>query len=104
MATKPYSQTISDAQVMVKGIQDNQSVLSKRQINDAFADALQSDIDTCVALNSEQERLKARLKQKTVQLEAAMSAMNKKTSEARKIIKLDMPQSSWRAFGIGDKR
>jgi hypothetical protein len=30
--------------------------------------------------------------------------MLKQASEARKIIKLDMPQSSWREFGISDKR
>ena len=104
MATKTYSQTISDTQVMVKGIRDNQEVLSKRQIDGAFADNLQADVDACIALNGEQESLKAQLKTKTVELDAAMAAMNKKMGEARKIIKLDMPQSSWREFGIEDKR
>ena len=104
MATKPYAKTISDTQVMVKGIRDNQEVLSKRQIDDAFADGLQADVDTCIALNGEQESLKAKLKAKTEELDKAMAAMNKKSSEARKIIKLDMPQSTWREFGIEDKR
>ena len=30
--------------------------------------------------------------------------LNKKSSEARKIIKLDMPQLTWREFVIEDKR
>ena len=103
MARKTYSQTLTDAQVMVKGIKDNQEVLSKRQIDDAFATDLQTDVDTCITLNGEQETLKAKLKSKTEELDKAMAAMKKKSSEARKIIKLDMPQSSWREFGIEDK-
>jgi hypothetical protein len=104
MATKTYSQTISDATVMVKGIRDNQEVLEKRQIDIAFADSLQADIDTAVVLNNEQESLKAKLKGKTEQLDAVIATLTKKAGEARKIIKIDMPQSSWREFGINDKR
>ena len=104
MATKKYSQTITDTQVMVKGISNNLEVLSKRKIDSAFAAALQADVIACVKLNDEQEALKAKLKTKTEELNKVMAAMNKKSSEARKIIKLDMPQSTWREFGIEDKR
>jgi tRNA A-37 threonylcarbamoyl transferase component Bud32 len=89
---------------MIKGILNNQEVLAQRQIDKAFADTLQTEVDKAIDLNNEQEALKARLKEKTEQLDATMSALTKKTGEARKIIKLDMPQSSWREFGIGDKR
>ncbi|MDR1593153.1 MAG: hypothetical protein LBS43_01555 [Prevotellaceae bacterium] len=104
MATKTYAQTISDTTVMVKGIRDNQEVLGKRQIDTVFADSLQADIDTAVTLNNEQESLKAKLKAKTEQLDAVMATLTKKAGDARKIIKLDIPQSSWREFGINDKR
>jgi len=104
MATKSYAKTISDAQVMAKGIRDNEAVLAQRKVDGAFADNIQADIDACIQLNGEQESLKAKLKEKTAQLDATMSALSKKTSEARKIIKIDMPQASWREFGIEDKR
>ena len=104
MGRKSYSKTITDTQVMVNGIKDNQEILSKRQIDDKFAENLQEDINTCIALNNEQETLKAKLKAKTEELSKTMATMNKKSSEARKIIKLDMPQSTWREFGIEDKR
>ncbi|MDR2383845.1 MAG: hypothetical protein LBD76_08210 [Prevotellaceae bacterium] len=104
MASKTYAQTISDTTVMIKGIRDNQEVLSKRQIDNAFADDLQVKIDAAVVLNNEQETLKAKLKKKTEELDAVMVTLAKKTGEARKIIKMDMPQSSWREFGINDKR
>ena len=104
MATKSYSKTITDTQVMVNGIKDNKKALSRRQIDDKFAAGLQVDVDICIALNNEQETLKAKLKAKTEELDKAMAEMNKKSSEARKIIKLDMPQSTWREFGIENKR
>ena len=104
MATKPYAKTISDAQVMVKGIKDNQDVLAQRKINEEFADNIQTYIDASIRLNGEQESLKAKLKEKTAELDAMMASLTKKTSEARKIIKIDMPQASWREFGIEDKR
>jgi hypothetical protein len=104
MGRKTQAQEITDTGVMVNGIKANQGVLAQRKIDDAFAKDLQADIDTCVELNKEQETLKAKLKGKTVAFDAAFAAMQKKAAEARKIIKLDMPQASWREFGINDKR
>jgi phospholipid N-methyltransferase len=104
MKTRTYAQTINDAEVMAKGIRDNQEVLSKRQIDTAFANALKTDIDKSIALNGEQESLKAKLKEKTKQLDTVMTSLKAKAGEARKIIKMYMPQSSWREFGIEDKR
>jgi seryl-tRNA synthetase len=104
MARKTYAQVISDTEVMVNGIRENEEVLAKRQIDRAFADVLQSTLDKAIALNNEQETLKAKLKEKTEQLDEVINALKKQSGEARKIIKLDIPQSSWREFGINDKR
>jgi hypothetical protein len=104
MATKTYAQTISDTTVMIEGIRNNQETLSKRQIDITFADSLQTDVNTAIAVNNEQEKLKAKLKETTERLDAIMEALAKKAGEARKIIKIDMPQASWREFGIDDKR
>ena len=104
MATKPYSKVITDAQVMLAGIKTNQKVLAKRKIDDDFADNLEKNINACVKLNNEQEELKARLKVKTEELKKQMAELGKRTSEAKKIIKLDMPQTSWKEFAIADKR
>jgi hypothetical protein len=104
MASKTYAQTISDTEVMIQGIRNNQEILAKRQIDTIFADNMQSGLSAAIALNNEQETLKAKLKEKTEQLDATIADLTKRTAEARKIIKLDMPQSSWREFGINDKR
>jgi hypothetical protein len=66
---------------MVKGINSHQEVLSARKIDEAFAKALQADVDKCIELNKEQEALKARLKSKpknlTVPLPLCRNALPK---------------------------
>ena len=104
MATKSYPKEISDAQVMLSGVKANQSVLEKRGIDKTFTSDLDKVITACVALNNEQEELKARLKTKTEELNKQMAELKKKTAEARKIVKLDMPKTTWKEFGIADKR
>ena len=101
---KAYPQMISDAQVMLAGLKTNQAALEKRGIDKAFTSNLGKDIEACISLNNEQEELKARLKTKTEELNKKMAELKKETSEAKKIIKLDMPQTTWKEFGITDKR
>ena len=101
---KSYPKTISDAQVMLAGIKTNQDILTKRGIDKTFTSDLDNTINSCVKLNNEQEELKARLKTKTEELNKQMAELKKKTSEARKIVKLNMPQVTWKEFGIADKR
>lgn len=101
---KSYSQEITDAQVMLSGIRTNQNVLAERKIDENFTQGLNDTINDCVRLNNEQEQLKARLKEKTEELSRQMAELKSKTKEARKIVKLDMPQASWKEFGILDKR
>ena len=99
-----YSKTISDAQVMLAGIKNNQATLAKRGIDKTFTSDLDKNITTCIVLNNEQEELKARLKTKTDELNKQMAELKSKTSEARKMVKIDIPKTSWKEFGIADKR
>ena len=104
MSKLSYSKQITDSQVMLSGITANQSVLAGRKIDKTFATDLGNIIEDCVRLNNEQEQFKARLKEKTQELNDRLKELDTKTKEARKIVKLDMPQASWKEFGIADKR
>ena len=104
MATKTYSQEITDTQVMLSGIKNNQKILAERKIDENFTADLQKRMELIISLNNEQEMLKAKLKEKTEELKKEIAEMKVKTSQARKIIKMDMPQASWKEFGITDKR
>ena len=55
-------------------------------------------------LNSEQEKLKADLKTKTQELSKTITEIESKVSFIKKLIKIDIPQTQWREFGIEDKR
>jgi len=77
MAKKTNEQIISKAQAMLKGIRENQEVLSKHNIDEAFADELQADMDTCTALNDEIESLKEKLKANTEKLDDAIAEIYK---------------------------
>lgn len=105
MASKQkYSDRISDAQVMESGLRNNQATLSRRGLDADFTEKLSESRARAAALNNEQERLKAELKMKTAELDEQLAIMGKLMREARKLVKLDMPQEQWKEFGIGDKR
>ena len=55
-------------------------------------------------LNSEQEKLKADLKTKTQELSKTIIEIESKVSFIKKLIKIDIPQTQWKEFGIEDKR
>jgi CHASE3 domain sensor protein len=57
-----------------------------------------------MTLDNEQEYLEAKLKTKTEELGRLIEELEKLLSEARKIVKLEMEQSTWRSFGIEDTK
>ena len=104
MNTRTYDHEVISTGIMVHGIRQHLEVLSQRKIDSAFADSLQAKVDACMSLDIEQETLKALLKEKTAECDNMRAEMHKQAGEARKIIKMDIPQPLWREFGIEDKR
>lgn len=105
--TKPknsYAELVSQAQVMAAGLKANLNEIKKRGIDEDFVAELEKNRSEAIALNDEQERLKAELKQKTETLNSKIDAINTKMSEAKKLVKLTFPQSQWIEFGITDKK
>ncbi len=98
-----FAETTTRAQLMVTALKANAEKVSKRGIDEAFVTEMDSFCKEAVALNDEQEKLKADLKTKTDDLTAKLEELTKKYSEAKKVVKLDFPQSQWKEFGIEDK-
>ena len=101
---RSYAETVSKAQVMTTGLRNNAEAVAKRGIDDEFVTALETNRTQAITLNDEQERLKAELKVKTETLDQAIARINAALSEARKVVKLAIPQAQWKEFGIEDKR
>ena len=59
---------------------------------------------TDMAIDNEQEALKAKMKGKTEELSQTMAQMEELYREAKKVVKLEIPQEYWKEYGIADQR
>ncbi|MDR1595199.1 MAG: hypothetical protein LBS43_12075 [Prevotellaceae bacterium] len=103
MPKRSYAEQIANAQLMLSGLGNNIEQLSRRGITTEFVNRLSADVSESITLNNEQEKLKADLQAKTSQLQAKLTVVSKTLSEAKKIVKIDIPKEHWKEFGISDK-
>jgi hypothetical protein len=89
---------------MYAGLQSHSAEVARRGIDEEFLNTLSSGTSAAINLNSEQEKLKAKLKAKTAELDAQLAALDKQMSEAKKVVKLEFPKTDWTEFGILDKQ
>ncbi len=100
---KSFAEIIKQAGLIATGMKDNATEVAKRGADEAFIQKIVTSTEKVVQLNNEQEKLKAALKGKTEEYSREMEELNKLISEAKKIIKLSLPQTAWVQFGIEDK-
>ena len=96
MATKTYSQKITNAKVLIDGLKKIKSNLPAGITDDTIL-----NLET---LNSENEGLKAESKKKTEDINSKLKELDKLYSQMKKRVKLDIEPSLWGKFGIEDKR
>lgn len=99
---KSYSAHITDAKVMIDALRNNHGKVTK--IDNPFIMEMERLREEVERLNSEQERLKADLKSKTEELTNRIKELNEKYTFAKKRVKVDIPQSGWKEFGIDASR
>lgn len=104
MPKNSYAEQITKAQVMLAGLKGNAEQVARRGLDEAFLTKLDTDQNSAVSMNNEQEKLKGDLGTKTDQLEAKLAELGSQVSEAQKIVKMDFDQSRWKEFGIDAKR
>jgi hypothetical protein len=104
MPTRTHAQTLHFGRVLASGLDQNKDRLAKRGLTKEFVKKLNDTVAAAQTLENEQESLKAKLKEKTVAFDAAMTELTKQLSEAKKVVKLEMPQEAWKEFGIEDKK
>ncbi|ACU93487.1 membrane-binding protein [Capnocytophaga ochracea] len=103
MAKKTYSTNLVESQVMIDGLKgrNDKLPLGVKAEDITKLEELRKKMET---LNSEQEKLKADLKTKTQELSKTITEIESKVSFIKKLIKIDIPQTQWKEFGIEDKR
>ena len=103
MPKTSYAETMNSVKVMLAGLKANAERVAKRGLDTDFVTNLESAYASAQVLDNEQESLKAELKKKTDQLNNEIANLKKLLAEARKIVKIEMEQSSWMEFGIAAK-
>lgn len=99
-----FAELLSFAEVFVAGLRKHLDKLTRRSIDEAFVQGIETLKGEVESLNNEQESLKGRLKLTTKQLNEKIDALIAQLSEAKKIVKLDIDPALWRELGIDDKR
>ena len=95
---------IRRSQNMLAGIAANGERLAKRGLDTQFLTDYHQQFTSAVDLDNEHEAAKARMKEKTAVFRAELTKTDAYYSEARKLVKLEIPQDSWQEFGIDDIR
>ncbi|MGL4363619.1 MAG: hypothetical protein ACRCSB_00250 [Bacteroidales bacterium] len=104
MAKNSYAQQIKAARVMAAGLKKFSEELKKRGVDAEFIQKLEDKTDKSVELNNQQESLKGELKTKTAALDKELYELHKQISEATTLIKITIPQTEWKSFGIDATR
>ena len=100
------SDLLAAARQMVVGLKANPAAVAERGLPASAATDGQSKVDLVQRLEGEQETLKAALKSKTAELDAAAADLKSWNADAVSVVKLAFRKQpeKWGEFGIKAKR
>ncbi len=102
--SKSIAAQLTRAELMLSGVTAHLERLSVRGIDSDFASMLNGKHRQFQEAYSGQMALKARLMEKTEERQVLQDEVNRMVSEARKLVKIELPPETWREFGIVDER
>ncbi len=95
---------LARAAKVIAGIQLHTGPLAKRGIDTAFIADFSASYQRTVDTRNTRLSFKARMMEKTAQLQVETAQLHAYYAEARNLIKLTLPKATWREFGIEDQR
>ncbi|WP_132018204.1 hypothetical protein [Hydrogenispora ethanolica] len=95
---------IRRSQNMLAGLNANSEKLAKRGIDAQFLTQYTAEYQTAIDLDGEHEAAKARAKERTAAFHSQLEKADEYYAQARKLVKLEIPQDLWKEFGIYDER
>jgi len=101
---RTFAEIVNKSRLMIAGLRNNSPEVTKRGIDPSFVSQYESELQELERLDAEQERLKAELKLKTEETLAKRKQVENKLSEAKKVVKLSLPQAKRVEFGMEEKR
>lgn len=103
MARRSFADLVTSAQLLVKALTERGDELPvgvTAQMRDKLSEAHKKALD----INAEQEKIKAKLKEKTAELDKTIAEIEETYALLKKYIKMDVPKELWGEFGFYDKR
>ncbi|TCL76950.1 hypothetical protein EDC14_1001235 [Hydrogenispora ethanolica] len=89
---------------MLAGLSAHAEAMARRGIDAAFVTRLSSTYQQSLDAHTGQLAYKARMMEQTKELHDHLAELYDLYSEARKQVKIELPQETWREFGIVDQR
>lgn len=97
-----YAEKVNEARLLAEGLRQHLAELTGVGLDEAFIQDLEQQKGKVEEIDAGQERLKADLKSETQALNREMRTLAEIVSRGRKLVKIQIPQSRWKEFGIGD--
>jgi len=99
-----FPRKIHRAEMLSAGLRKFMDRLTNVGVNEDSVKALETLTRKAVELKQEQNHLRARHKAVTSELRSVMEALGKEVSSKKSMVKVELEQPLWVAFGIPDKR
>jgi TolA-binding protein len=104
MPMMAFAEMMNCVKVMIAGLKANAEKLARRGVDQAFVDRMEKIYLEIATIDNEHEAIKAVLKTKTSELNARVDELYGLFQEAKKVIKLELPQEAWIGYGMADKK
>lgn len=104
MATKTFAEKLNEARLISDAVKKNVEALKGVSLGEKEALEIESLLVKVQEKNAKQEKLKADLKTCTSELNDEMKKLYDLVIDAKKRVKLSLPASQWKEFGIEDKK
>lgn len=101
---KSFSDKLSAARLMAAGLKAHAQEVAAVGVKKDVAQKLEAAVKTLSDLDTKQEKLKAELKACTAKMTEAAKQMAALSQDAQKRVKIAVPSSLWKEFGISAKK
>ena len=98
MAT--FAERLMTAKNMVAGLTAHAPDLTSRGITKEVLDQMNQLYERAIELDDKRNALKARSQEATSETEETMSELESLCSDAKKIVRMELPEESWPEFGF----
>ena len=98
------SERMRRTQNMLAGLAANTERMNKRGLDTKFVSNFTLAYQESIDLDNSHEAAKAQMKAKTAEFHSQLNKTEEFYREAKKAVKLEMPQELWKQFGIYDQQ